>query len=330
MFAAAAVANTGPLAVDTPERGAVRFALDQDSFAFSGPSLRHVVTAPELLMNTLRSILLHVDASPRSAVRLQLARELGLQHEKVVTALYAVPSSYLTQPFAFAEGAGAVLPLLEQIDTDRRVAAKALFDREQRPRAPATCWADVGTEPALEGFIAQALFADLLVLGQRNASDPLADGMPADFVESVLIASGKPAIIVPYTGAFMSVGRDVLIAWKPTRECARAVACALPLLQRARNVHVVGWTADATPRQAGRLDLAGYLRLHGVQADVQHHGTASVEGDAGEGLLSLAADLQTDLLVMGCYGHSRARELVLGGASRTILRSMTLPVLMAH
>ena len=163
-------------------------------------------------MNTLRSILLHVDASPRSAVRLQLARELGLQHEAVVTALYAVSSSYLAQPFAFAEGSAAVLPMLEQIDTDRRVAAKALFDREQRSGAPTMCWADVGTEPAVEGFTAQALYADLLVLGQRDASDPLADAVPADFVESVLIASGRPALIVPYAGAFTSVGRDVLVA----------------------------------------------------------------------------------------------------------------------
>ena len=95
-------------------------------------------------------------------------------------------------------------------------------------------------------------------------------------------------------------------------------------------MHVVGWTADAVQRPAGRLDLAGYLRLHGVEPKVQYHGAASVEGGVGESLLSLAADVQADLLVMGCYGHSRARELVLGGASRTILRSMTLPVLMAH
>lgn len=281
-------------------------------------------------MNTLRSILLHFDASPRSAARLQLARELGLQHEAAVTALYAVSSSYLAQSFAFAEGSADVLPMLERIDTDRRVAAKALFDREQSTGAAAICWADVGSEPPVEGFVAQAMYADLLVLGQRDSGDPLADTVPADFVESVLIASGRPALIVPYAGAFTNVGRDVLIAWKPTRESARAVAGALPLLQRASNVHVVGWPADAAGRQAGGLDLAGYLRLHGVEPKVQHHGAASVDGKVGEGLLSLAADVQADLLVMGCYGHSRARELVLGGASRTILRSMTLPVLMAH
>jgi nucleotide-binding universal stress UspA family protein len=279
-------------------------------------------------MNNLRSILLHVDASPRSAVRLQLARELGSQHEATVTALYGVTPTFLALPFAFAEGTPGVLPMIEEIDADRRRATRAEFDRQQRTGATAMRWADLGNEPVTQGFTAQALVTDLMVLGQRDANDPLAEGVPPDFVESVLIASGKPALIVPYAGAFTSVGRDVLVAWKPTREAARAVAEALPLLQRARNVHVVGWTADNSDGSSGRIDLAGYLRSHGVEAKVQVHSAAPVE--VGESLLSLAADVGADLLVMGCYGHSRARELVLGGATRTILRSMTLPVLMAH
>ena len=287
-----------------------------------------LITATEPFMNTLRSILLHVDASPRCAVRMRLARGIGLQHAAVVTALYAVSPSFLDQPYAYAEGAAEMLPIFDRIDADRRVAAKTAFDRVESTGPSAMRWADLGREPTLEGFIAQAMVADLLVLGQRDPTDPQAGGVPTDFVESVLIACGKPALIVPYTGVFTSVGRDVLVAWKPTREAARAVAGALPLLQRARSVHVVDSTADSAEHQAGRPDLAGYLRLHGVEPKVQYHSTASV--DTGEGLLSLASDVQADLLVMGCYGHNRARELLLGGASRTILRSMTLPVLMAH
>ena len=279
-------------------------------------------------MNTLRSILLHLDASPRSGVRLLLARELALQHEAALTAMYAVSPSYLTVPFALSEGSAGILPMLEQIDTERRVAARALFDREQSTVTPTVRWADLGTEPLIAGFATQALYADLLVLGQSDPSDPLAGGLPSDFVEAVLIASGKPALIVPYAGAFTSIGRDVLVAWKPTREAARAVASALPLLQRARSVHVVGQSIDANERPDGQLNLAGYLRSHGIEPKLKVHGNAPAE--TGEGLLSLAADVQADLLVMGCYGHSRARELVLGGASRTILGSMTLPVLMAH
>ncbi len=279
-------------------------------------------------MNTLRSILLHVDASPRCAVRLRLARAIGLQQEAAVTALYAVSPSLLDQPFAYTEGSASILPILEQIDADRRAAAKTAFDREESSAPSTMRWADVGRQPALQGFVDHALYADLLVLGQRDPSDAQAGGVPADFVESVLIDCGRPALIVPYTGSFTSVGRDVLVAWKPTREAARAVAGALPLLQRARRVHVVGSSTDSAEHPDGRPDLAGYLRLHGVEPKVQYHSASSLE--TGEGLLSLAADVQADLLVMGCYGHTRAREFLLGGASRTILRSMTLPVLMAH
>lgn len=286
-------------------------------------------------MNSLRSILLHLDASPRSAVRLRLARTLAAQHEARVTALYGVTPTFLTLPLAIGDGSAVMVPVLEQIDADHRAAARATFDRERdRSGGGELLWAELGTEPVIPGFTAQALFADLLVLGQHDPLDAEAAGVPADFVESVLVGSGRPALVVPYAGAFTGIGGDVLVAWKPTREAARAVACALPLLQRARSVHVVGWSADTgaatAADQPARLDLAGYLRLHGVEPKLRYHNGAPSEVGVGEGLLSLAADVGADLLVMGCYGHSRARELVLGGATRTILRSMTVPVLMAH
>jgi nucleotide-binding universal stress UspA family protein len=145
--------------------------------------------------------------------------------------------------------------------------------------------------------------------------------VPADFVEAVVIDSGRPAIVVPYAGTFGAIGETVLIAWKPTRESARAVSAALPLLQRAKQVHVAGW--DSEPR-----DLEHFFYHHGIDAVFHREGQAPAH--VGEYMLSRAAELGADLLVMGCYGHSRARELVLGGASRTVLESMTLPVLMVH
>jgi nucleotide-binding universal stress UspA family protein len=175
----------------------------------------------------------------------------------------------------------------------------------------------------------QALFADLLVLGQRNPGDPLAASVPPDFAEAVVIASGRPAIVVPYVGSTDRIGETVAIAWKETREAARAVAAALPILQRARKAHVLCWSEEPVALvEGGRLDLRSYLRRHGVEVD-WHHGGPEPEA-LGEVLLSRTFDLGADLLVMGCYGHSRAREWVLGGASRSVLNSMTLPVLMAH
>lgn len=189
-------------------------------------------------------------------------------------------------------------------------------------------WREQSGEPVIQGFARHALYADLLVLGQYDADDLQAVGVPPDFVASVLIASGRPALIVPRAGEFSTIGRHVLLAWKPTPEAARAVSAAMPILQRAQQIHVVA-DLQAGSSRADAADLQTHLQRHGVEANLEFH-PAVPPHTPGEGLLSLAADASADLLVMGCYGHSRARELVLGGASRTVLASMTVPVLMAH
>jgi nucleotide-binding universal stress UspA family protein len=281
----------------------------------------------EAAMNALRRILVHVDASPRVTARLKVARELAATHGAELTLLYAVTPLIYEQPFAMAEGASGAWALIEQADVQRQESARRRVIEVCGSAGPAYQFDTVEREPVVEGFARRALCADLMVLGQYDSTDPQAGGVPADFVESVILQSGRPAIVVPYAGPVAAVGRDVLLAWKPTREAARAVSSAMPLLQRARNLHVVG---PAVPGEGvqGSPDLAAWLRAHGVAAALQQHHAAPDE--TGEGLLSLAADLSVDMIVMGVYGHSRVRELVLGGASRTMLQSMTVPVWMDH
>jgi hypothetical protein len=186
-------------------------------------------------------------------------------------------------------------------------------------------WAELSPLQALiPGFVRQSYLHDLVVLGQYDGSDAGVDaraGVPPEFAASVVVDSGKPVLVVPWAGSFHVVGRRVLIAWKPTREAARALSAALPLLQPGAHVHVCSWGCD--PAQVQPL-----LLRHGIEPSISREG--SDEGNVGEVLLSRAADLNADLLVMGCYGHARARELLLGGATRTVLSSMTLPVLLAH
>jgi len=279
-------------------------------------------------MSNLRSILLHIDPSPSSLKRLVLAHELAALHDARVTALYASTPMTLSLPLAMAEGAAEMLPMLQQLDIDYRDQAKALFDRSEATATTPFLWRELREGPTITGVAGQALCHDLLILGQHDPSDPMTVGVPSDFVPSVLLASGRPALVVPYVDTGATVGKQVLIAWKPTRESAHAVSAAIPFLQHAHRIHLTtaaGHDVDAT--QPGALEE--YLRLHGVQAPFERHSPLPSD-EPGEGLLSLAADVGADLLVMGCYGHSRARELVLGGASRTVLKSMTLPVLMAH
>ena len=277
-------------------------------------------------MSPIKSILLHLDASPRCAVRLDVARQLARRHEAGLTCVFGMTSNFVDMPFAVAESS-EVGAMVLKLDAERHERALALFTRAAQADGPAVSWSELGTEPVIWGFTQQALYADLLVLGQHETGTR---GVPADFIESVLLGSGKPALIVPYTGELKTVGENILVAWSPSRESARALNAALPLLQKAQQVHVVTWSGETSAPQAAseRRQIEQHLAAHGVQATLHWYGDG--QGNAGDRLLSLTTDLGNDLLVMGCYGHSRARELVLGGATRTVLKSMTLPVLMAH
>ncbi|MEO6972604.1 MAG: universal stress protein [Rhodoferax sp.] len=279
------------------------------------------------MRTSLTQLLVHLDPSPRAEQRLEVARKLGERHNAAVAALYAVTPSFMELPFAPALGAGAGAGMRE-IDDEQRDRARAMFERAQASSGTPMSWADALDDPCIEAVAQQALYADLLVLGQHDSFDKGATHVPADFVESVMQVSGKPALIVPYATVPPTIGETLVIAWKPTREAARAVATAMPLLQAAKRVHVVSWADDKAKIGDGRLDLGGYLKLSGIEAIWHHEGREPEK--LGEMLLSRAFDLQADLLVMGCYGHSRAREWVLGGTTHTVLQSMTLPVLMVY
>jgi nucleotide-binding universal stress UspA family protein len=279
----------------------------------------------EVSMNTLASILVHIDALPRSGVRLELARTLAQRLDATVTALYAVMPSVLQVTVPFPES-GGFIPETLQLDAQRREQARALVDAVQASwgaeRAAPLRWAEVSPlQTLLPRVVREALCHDWVVLGQVDAADPAGAGVPADFVEWGGVDSGRPVLGLPRAGHFAHVGRRVLIAWKPTREASLALSAVLPLLQPDAQVRVVGWGCDPT-------EVRPLLNRHGIEATYSHEGPDT--GRAGEAMLSRAADFGADLLVMGCYGHARARELVLGGATRTVLAAMTLPVLMAH
>ena len=277
---------------------------------------------------SLSQLLVHLDASAQAQPRLEAACRIGQAHGAAVTALYAVTPSFVDLPFSPTVGPG-MADALRDIDDERRARARVAFEHSLTATAGKAAWAEVQDDPIIAVFARQALYADLLVLGQHDPSSTPSDGVPSDFVEAVMAASGRPALILPYIGAAREIAETVVIAWKPTREAARAVSAAMPLLQQVRRVHILSWSgAEEGVIGGDGLNLNGYLKLNGVEA------TWHRQGDEpellGELLLSRAFDLGADLLVMGCYGHSRTREWVLGGTSRTVLRSMTLPVLMVH
>ncbi|SEF20953.1 universal stress protein [Variovorax sp. NFACC27] len=274
-------------------------------------------------MQTPKSILLHLDGSARTAERIRLARQLAEAFDAEVTAQPCTLSALMRYPYAI-EAAAEAVAIMQEIDKEARDRMHAAF-MTHGAGSPRLHWA----EPESDGpwaFARRALYADLLVLGQRDRNDPMDGELPGDFLPSVLVDSGRPALVLPYAGPVGPIGRTVLVAWKETRESARAVTAALPWLRKAARVHAVAYGEGA---QASLGRLQDYLRMQGVH-DLSLHPGGDKEDDVGNRLLSFASDVSADMLVMGCYGHSRAREWVLGGATLSMLQWMTLPVLISH
>jgi nucleotide-binding universal stress UspA family protein len=280
----------------------------------------------EVAMDSYHSILVHMDASPRCAVRLALARQLAREHDAAtLLAMLALEPRPVPEPLPTDLG----MPVFRsEVDPDHRSRALDTFNVALGSGDPAMTWVELPPVPPAWGMVQASHYVDLMVLGQHDPEDVLSKDVPRDFVESVVMESGKPALVIPYAGRFDNIGRNVLIAWRPSRECARAVEAALPLLQRASRVQAVSWGEDSFGPAETTFGIVRALAWHGVECTARRYPEDPEK--LGELLLSNAATDGCDLLVMGCYGHHRLRELMLGGTTRTILRSMTLPVLLAH
>ena len=166
---------------------------------------------------------------------------------------------------------------------------------------------------------------DITFAVQPEGADQSASGL---ILEGLLFHSGRPLLILPYIHRGPAKLGRVVVAWDGGATAARALSAAMPILKRAGRVEIVTMVngRKSTSDLPG-FDIARNLARHGVAAELK---TLPRGEDVGALILSYAADENADMLVMGGYGHSRLREFVLGGATRTILSSMTLPVLMAH
>jgi nucleotide-binding universal stress UspA family protein len=164
--------------------------------------------------------------------------------------------------------------------------------------------------------------ADLLVAARPAETG----GAARDTIESALLQSGRPVLVAGPAPLRAPLSR-VAIAWKPTREAARAVDGALPFLSMAKRISIIAVAEDEHPDETSAARLRGNLVRHGLEVDLH---TPDKGSDAGATLLDTAGAIGADLLVMGGYGHSRFREFVFGGFTERALRGAGLPVLMAH
>ena len=178
---------------------------------------------------------------------------------------------------------------------------------------------------AAEAFGRLARGYDLSIVGQA----PPDNGLPEELIiQSTLFGSGRPVLIVPYIHSTGLKLDRVMVCWDGSRTAARAIADAMPFMERARAIDVV--TVDSRERRNELVgaDIAQHLARHGLKVDLKP--IVAPDMDVADAILSHAADSSIDLIVMGGYGHSRLREFVLGGATRGVLGTMTVPTLMAH
>jgi len=275
-----------------------------------------------------KELLVHLDTSRYCPARLALAESLTRRFEAHLSGLYVVPPATLS-PFLADQFPPKLIEEADARLAQRRDRVETMFKSAVMGLGAKATWLEAEGDE-VEAVSRAACYADLLVMGQTPPKDAV-PGIPSDFPERVLLSSGRPGLLVPYAGTFKSVGERVLVAWNESPQSARAVAAALPFLAAARHIEVLG-IATATEEDEAMRDsaiaLVRYLARHGIKAE-PHHIVATDIG-VGDMLLSRAADEAADLVVMGVYGHSRLRELVLGGVSRDFLARMTVPLFMMH
>ena len=269
-----------------------------------------------------RSLLVHLDDQESCATRVDLAMRLARRLECHLVGL--APAG--RRPVSLGlEGSVMLEQSMEHLRRTARHTA-SLFEESCRAAGLTSVESVVDTDDTARSVVSHARCSDLVVIGQGERDDD------REAVEQVVLQSARPTLVIPYAGRLDTLAERVLMAWNDGPEAARAVADAMPLLCRAKEVHVVQCDTPTGEVHAGatrrKLEaMRRWLMWHGVDAQVRLEAT---DIDVGTALLSHAADLSADLLVMGAYGRPRWTERVLGGATRTLLASMTLPVLMSH
>jgi nucleotide-binding universal stress UspA family protein len=288
---------------------------------------------PTIKVNmSYKSILVHLDGLPRCEARVKLSARLALEHESHLIGL--APTGLVHLPQEVAAGISRWPDYVQSARagfSQRARAAAEKFIGNAESCALMSFEGRVEEEDSIVSTVAHGRCSDLVVIGQTDhrATTPL---LSADFPQQVLLRIGRPVLLVPYAGEFTTHGSNVLVAWRDTRESARALNDALPLLRRARKVSVVsfkhvGEAAEPHFSEQQLNNVQEWLARHGVNSQPSQEVTNI---DTGEAILSHAADLSADLIVSGAYGHSRLSEFVLGGVTRTLLSHMTVPVLMSH
>jgi nucleotide-binding universal stress UspA family protein len=277
-----------------------------------------------------KTILVSLNEVGRIAELVSAAVSLARQTGAHVSGLYVIPSVQVYPSVGF-EAAPQVFEGNRSFFKDNAQRVRQAFEEAMRAEGLTHDFhlLDARTPVIADEAVAIGRCADLVVVSATNPDE--ITGVERDFVEQVVMAVGRPVIVLPAKGdARISLG-EIVVGWDGGREAARAAFDALPLLKKAENVRVVRIDPQKDPSLRGTVagaDLAETLARHGIRAEAQGYPTDGL--DEGQALMRCAEDTGAGLIVMGAYGHSRLAEFIFGGATRFVLTRMTRPVLMSH
>jgi nucleotide-binding universal stress UspA family protein len=277
----------------------------------------------------LKRIAVHIEKSASCEARLSTA---GLIAARFQAALVGIYPQYLPSEYRYDENVlpGGLREMLQQRAEEDRKRCEQMYRDRTAGASIAAEWRQPEGSPD-EVLPLHARCADLLIIGQAGGRAADSDLAPFQ-AESIIMSAGRPVLMIPYSGQFPVVGERVLVCWDHGREAARALADAAPFLERAQEITVLTLDPDSDRMRGRRTvanDLQAYFQAHGY-TEPRMVSAETADVGIGNAILNTASDYGSDLVVMGLYGHSRARELVLGGASREMLKTQVVPVLFSH
>lgn len=281
-----------------------------------------------------KTIVVHLDESGGDAARVACAARIATDCKAhLIGTTQTGISRFIYQTALPGVDLAGLTPLFRQMRDDAEQRGRD-FDEAARLAGVASFEHRIGDDEPATALALQAIYADLIVVGHPHVDGK---GVPEDATvpQYVAMNSPCPVMVLPEGPGPRNDGQPppfgrCLVAWNASPESARAVRLALPFLVRAHHVDIAIFDGEKAGQRASPTvdaDVGQFLARHGIHAHVAHH---QARDDVGAALLDLADERGADLLVMGCYGHSRLREIVLGGVSRTVLRRPTLPTLLAH
>lgn len=280
---------------------------------------------------TIKDLLVHVDLSKAGKARTEYAFGLAEAYGAHVIGVGFSPLGIV--PYYGAPDLVMPVPV-EYFQSLRDEAQKALDDfttvGKRRGLSVETRLIESSTIDLPDEMAMQARYVDVAVVGQPEESEGMAGPQHA-LIEELLFNSGRPVLVVPWAGKGNPTPKTIMVAWDASGTAARALADAMPILKKAKKVVVLvatGARQGAHGDEPG-ADVALHLARHNVEVEARHIPTGS-DISVADLLLSQASDLGVEMIIMGGYHHSRVREYIIGGVTRTIIDTMTVPVLMSH